>query len=240
MASNACRYCGSEISARAVMCPVCKLYQSRWRNNLLFLAGLVGFFGLLASAATFVLDRSLGMWNSFFGGDRIRVLSFHARAASPEYRIVVTSLGPWPVFLYDVTVHWHGGSRSYDVSRMIEKNAIAVIDRETPEAVVGVGDLLGTRDGKLNEIILRYSSFPINQYTDHVCFFPAIYNDENHRIARMKAHYLSTGMQLVTASVRAYTSFYSPQAGKTIQQDFPAITLFAMSNSPHCKDLSVK
>ena len=39
-----CTYCGSEIPAGAIVCPVCKYHQVRWRNNLLFLAGLAGLF----------------------------------------------------------------------------------------------------------------------------------------------------------------------------------------------------
>jgi ribosomal protein L40E len=61
--TKSCSYCGSEIPIRATVCPVCKYQQTRWRNNLLFVAGLAGLIALLAvDAKTFEsAGRAIGV-----------------------------------------------------------------------------------------------------------------------------------------------------------------------------------
>jgi hypothetical protein len=52
-----CAYCGSTMSASAILCPVCKSYQSVWRTAVVYVAGIAGLIGLIGSAIAYVITE---------------------------------------------------------------------------------------------------------------------------------------------------------------------------------------
>ena len=113
-----CTYCASPlISTRARMCPVCKSWQSRWKNNLVFFGGSAGVLALLFTAATYV---STTIYTALSQRQDAQVLQFQY----PGHQIVDNS-GTVPLMLSHYEFVWHSGKKP-------PMNAVVTIGEELP------------------------------------------------------------------------------------------------------------
>jgi hypothetical protein len=69
-----CKYCGSEITSGALLCPVCKSYQSRLRNTLTYIGGLTGIMALVISGLTFTYSKISDMIAARQWHDKVSVV----------------------------------------------------------------------------------------------------------------------------------------------------------------------
>jgi hypothetical protein len=75
-AQQECPSCGSPISPRARLCPVCRQYRREWKNWLSFYGSGAGVAAIVASAATFLFSEFVRLHALFDGHDAIRTISF--------------------------------------------------------------------------------------------------------------------------------------------------------------------
>ena len=87
-----CAYCGSAISKRASICPVCKSYQSAFRNVLLYLAGVAGLIGLVGSAFAFIVSDIPNMSKALAWKDQVKVWDFHGQFR-PDFEAAISNMG---------------------------------------------------------------------------------------------------------------------------------------------------
>ena len=71
-----CKYCKAPIETGAKICSSCKSYQSRFRNSLVYLAAVAGFFTLLLSGSTYILSNGRELYKLLTFSDKIRVVNF--------------------------------------------------------------------------------------------------------------------------------------------------------------------
>ena len=86
------------------MCPVCKSWQSRWKNNLVFFGGSAGVLALLFTAATYV---STTIYTALSQRQDAQVLQFQY----PGHQIVDNS-GTVPLMLSHYEFVWHSGKKA--------------------------------------------------------------------------------------------------------------------------------
>src|SRR5712692_9363005 len=128
MATKQCRYCASDIPIQAIQCSVCKNYQSAWRNNLLFMAGLTGFITLVAGALSFSVNQASQLYKGLFWRDNLQIVEFETRTY-PDFRVVLSNGGDGPVWASKIILYWPGGSHPFAIDRLVAVNGVETVDR---------------------------------------------------------------------------------------------------------------
>jgi hypothetical protein len=100
-----CAYCGSTISAKAVLCPVCKSYQSAWKTNVVYIAGIVGLITLIGSAITYIISALPNIHKILFWHDEIKAWKF-STFYDANFTSVVSNIGDGPVILSQIEVFY--------------------------------------------------------------------------------------------------------------------------------------
>src|ERR1700675_745017 len=52
-----CYACASPMDSRAILCPICKAWKSRWRNWLPYIGGFVTVLTVVLSGVTFIASH---------------------------------------------------------------------------------------------------------------------------------------------------------------------------------------
>jgi hypothetical protein len=68
-----CAYCGSPMSIKASLCPVCRSYQSAWRTAIIYVAGIAGLISLVASAGAFIIGKIPDLYKQLAWKDQVKV-----------------------------------------------------------------------------------------------------------------------------------------------------------------------
>lgn len=71
-----CAYCGSPITVKAILCPVCKSYQSPWRTALIYIAGIAGLIGIMGSAFAYIISEVPSIHKIIAWHDDIKIWNF--------------------------------------------------------------------------------------------------------------------------------------------------------------------
>src|SRR5262249_14878015 len=118
-----CLYCGSEIAIGATVCSVCKNYQSKWRNGVVFAGGAVGLITLLVSGLAFTVDRLSLAYKNLIWQDRINVLRLVKAGGYLE--LAVANIGDGPIFISEIVITSQHGERSLTpILKMVNPNDI--------------------------------------------------------------------------------------------------------------------
>ena len=87
-----CAYCGSPIYVEAILCPVCKSYQSSWRTAVVYIAGIAGLLGLIGSAAVFIINALPNVYKVVAWRDQVKIWHFEA-GISPHFGVTMSNTG---------------------------------------------------------------------------------------------------------------------------------------------------
>jgi hypothetical protein len=118
-----CVVCKSEICVDAVMCPICKSYQSRWKNRLYYCASIAGIITVVISLLTYVVSTWPEVKKRLFWRDSVEVTAFDSRG-----KIIIHNSGDGKVFVSHLS--WRseklGNSQALKINKTIESKSFLV------------------------------------------------------------------------------------------------------------------
>jgi hypothetical protein len=236
--TKSCSYCGSEIPIRAAVCPVCKYQQTRWRNNLLFVAGLAGLITLFVSGLAFTVDRLSLAYKSLVWQDRINVLQFHAVGEHFDY--VIANSGDGPIFVSEIEISSGADtglsfaySRLFSISKPLDPNAFVVGEKgDRPH-----GFVVANESGTLSPEMSTSTTSRLDTYGTQFCYLLVLDNENSPQLA-MNRHFHASelGLKVVSFRVLGHVGFFSPHSNTRIEQKF-AVT-GSLIRHPDCKPKS--
>jgi hypothetical protein len=241
MNTKSCRYCGSEIAARASLCPVCKNYQSALRNNLVFFAGLTGFFTLLATGLVLIPHLTLSTYRLVMWRDSLDFLEI-SKGIEPSYlTAVLSNSGYGPVFASTVEIYWRGGNTSHALNRIVRVNEIEVI-REGDPVERKPFDLgfVSNQTGKPSKETLEATDIANLHQVERACVRVIFMDTTNAHLDRMRPWYETRGRKLVLDPAEGKLFFFSTYSGARIQINFPLLASFVQKNTPECQKIRLQ
>ena len=229
-----CIYCGSELAPMAVLCPTCKSYQDKWRNRLVFAAGLTGVATIAAGALAFVAQQGVQGYRTVFWRDTLNVLEFEGwprRAAE----VVVSNSGYGPVLMSELIVYSHGDSLNYEFDRTVKADEVERIntpywksrDKNIPDAAY-----VGTPTGRLTpkQAEQRSEIGDVNR-----CIYAAYFSPDHSSFKRFQTFYKG---RLVVEEATGTLFYFGTRPGPKKQTSFSIVTAFLLKDTPECKSLS--
>lgn len=236
--TKSCSYCGSEIPIRATVCPVCKYQQTRWRNNLLFVAGLAGLITLFVSGLAFTVDRLSLAYKNLVWQDRINVLQFHAVAQ--QFNYVIANSGDGPIFVSEIEISsgadsglWFAYSKLFSISKPLDPNAFVVGEKgDRPH-----GFVVANESGTLSPEMSISTTHDLDGWGTKFCYLLALHNENSPQLI-MNQHFYAAehGLKVVSLRILGHVGFFSPHSNMRIEQKF-AVTGVLLRH-PDCKPKS--
>jgi hypothetical protein len=238
MDTKLCRYCASEIAAQAIQCPVCKNYQSAWRNNLLFSAGIAGFVTLAASAIGFTLHQIAETSKQVLWREELNVLELET-GPTPYLRTVLSNSGDGPVLATEIIVYWRDGSYRYPLDRIVAVNSIEIVNNISPTTppMSNYDSYVGNDTGLPSPKTLEIADIAISG-REPGCLLASMFDADNANLQRMKKFYESGKSKLLLGKAEAKLFFFSAHSGTRIQRNVPIVATFLTLGTPECRKLS--
>jgi hypothetical protein len=232
-----CAYCGSSISVRASLCPVCKSYQSSWRNVVIYIAGIAGLIGLLGSAAVYIISEVPNISKVLMWHDQIKLWEFSARY-HPNFSLNLSNVGDGPIIVSTILIYWDRGNAQYPVGKLVLPTGSLIIPAKIDprhDYYVDVADKSGTP----NSTVISHSSIAFEDPNlPSPCFMMIFYNEDNVAISRMQNAYGLQKLKLVEEPVQGLVVYYSIHDKKEVKTTFPVVATFEQSTKPECAALN--
>jgi hypothetical protein len=237
-----CAYCGSTMSATAILCPVCKSYQSSWRTFVVYVAGIAGLLGLIGSASVYIISEVPNIYRVLAWRDQIKIWEFRALDYE-DFEIFASNTGDGPVVLSSLIIYYRDNwSARYSIGKILQHHDTLTKSigdaKSTPHFTDADYDVfIATASGKVNDTV-RQNSVIVGDNASRPCFLMVVYNKEFEGLSRMESHYSSGGKHLVTEPLQAVAVYYSIHNGEEVRAPFPAVATFARSTKPECRALN--
>ena len=95
---TSCIACKSEIVAGAVMCPICKSHQSRWKNQLYYFATIAGAITVFITMLTYIVSTWPEIRKTLFWRDIVDVTQLDSMG-----KLVIYNAGDGKIFVSHLT-----------------------------------------------------------------------------------------------------------------------------------------
>jgi hypothetical protein len=198
-----CTFCGSLLGTdRVRICPVCKSWQNRWLNYLVFLGGSAGVLALLATAITYVGNTIYTAWSQ----------RRDAQVLELQYpgRQIVNNSGTMPLmlshyqFLWSVNANTEPVTTIVTIGKEIEPNKVLSYkddvelfkERLAPDGFVANADGDGTP-------LLAYASPDFDK-----CYLMVFFSQDAPELQYLSSFYAKSNVKLATAKVDKASLFY--------------------------------
>lgn len=131
---TACVMCKSQIAAGAVICPICKNYQSAWKRKLHYCATMAGIVTVVISLLTYVASTWPEIRKSLLWRDAVEITAFASKNS-----IVLHNSGDGRVFVSHLSLRSEalGHSSAIFINKTIESKNFLVHDLKIPTADLG-------------------------------------------------------------------------------------------------------
>jgi hypothetical protein len=229
--TKACRYCGSPIILTAILCPVCKSCQNRFRNQTNYLAGIAGFIALVISASTFTYGRLSDIIKEKSWYDRIGVAYLEYPGLAVNGEVLLINSGDGDVLITDVEMAFDVGNMAVPINATVSKGSATDIPLKfferiwvssTPVAASFIWNDSGT--------VSKAEAF--SRRNDR-CIFLKFITIRDPSVIRMNEFYKSHGARLATVQIKAYLNAFSVHTGDPFVVPI-SDGAFLVSPSPGC------
>lgn len=217
-----CIACQSSLAIGASVCPVCKSWQSRWRNALVFLGGSAGFLAILATAITYVTNTIYTAWSQ---REDAQVLQLQY----PGYQIFDNS-GTIPIMLSHFELYWHGQNTPVIIGTQLEAkqmyyhaDALDTLRKSFPAAAY-VANASG--DGSS---LLSKASPDTNS-----CYMLVFFSDNAPEIGQLNTFFAPGKVKLATVKLDAALYYYSTKDATLHSRPFHAVAAFYDLKKKEC------
>jgi hypothetical protein len=220
-----CIACGSPLEARASICPVCRSWQSQWKNHLVFLGGIAGFLVILATALTYVANT---VYTILSQRDNAEILQLQY----PGYQIFDNS-GTIPILLSHLELYWHGGNTTVIVGQSLapkqmfyKADALDKMKSAYPSAA-----LVANASGDGTALLPKAAPFP---YTNK-CYSLVFFSDNAPELTELNSFFAPNKVKLATVRLDSATLFYYSTNDRVLhQRPFPAVAAFLDLKKKEC------
>jgi hypothetical protein len=212
-----CIECHLEIPKGAGLCSHCGSHQSKLRNQLRYLASILGIFTFVATGVSVSLAQAPALRRVFFWHDEAKVLAF-----ADDHEIVVANVGDGPLFLLSISISFPevGITRTVRLGENIEPNAVASTEISGDSAGGGgvVGSVPVSEWGRLRKSSRECFSFDYLT-PDHVAF-----------VQLQRAN----GPSFQSAKANGELFYYSIKERRAYRAEFPLRAVLVRSTTPEC------
>lgn len=225
-----CRYCGSEIYVSAILCPICKSYQNKWRSIGIYIARITGFIALFASAIAFVASHVAVLMHNYQWKDNANVLYFRSGNFPSSFRIVIANTGDGQIYVRELRIWWKESVRSYAIDSEVDIDKIYSYDNlHLGElSAHGYQEFIANFTGHVNADV-AYSS--TQELAHEECFFSVFFSSNAGDIEHMNEYYKMYDRKLVSEPVNATLYFYSAHLRRFEKVKVPAVITFLRRRS---------
>jgi hypothetical protein len=217
-----CIACQSSLATGASVCPVCKSWQSRWRNALVFLGGSAGFLAILATAITYVTNTIYTAWSQ---REDAQVLQLQY----PGYQIF-DNAGTIPIMLSHFELYWRGQNTPVIIGVQLEPkqmyyhaDALESLRKSFPSAAY-VANASG--DGTA---FLSKSSPDTN-----TCYMLVFFSNNAPEIGQLNTFFAPGKVKLATVKLDAALYYYSTNDAALHSRPFQAVAAFYDLKKKNC------
>ena len=234
-----CLYCGSEIAIGATVCSVCKNYQSKWRNGVVFAGGAVGLITLLVSGLAFTVDRLSLAYKNLIWQDRINVLRLVKAGGYLE--LAVANIGDGPIFISEIVITSQHGERSLTpILKMVNPNDIL------PETIgyARSGTFLLNETGipppELLSIVNKQSlnstdDDPRGTFGSAVCIIRMYLIENGSELTVLKQAHEAASKKIVSEAATGRVGYFSTHSKKRIEEEVALTGVFQRLDQTECK-----
>lgn len=242
-----CAYCGSPILISATLCPICKAYQSKLRNVVLYIAGIAGLIGLLGSAFVYIVSEIPNIYKILMWRDQIKLWEFSARYY-PNFSLSLSNVGDGPIIVSSILIYWNDsvpnapprrGNAQYTVGKVVQPTDTLIIPAK-PDARNDYYLDIANTSGRPNSTVISHSSIAYENPRSNpsTCFMMVFYNEDAVAISRMQNAYGSEGLRVVQEPIRGVVVYYRIHDKKEVRTAFPVVATFERSTNPECAALN--
>jgi hypothetical protein len=222
-----CAYCGSPISIKAKLCPVCRSYQSGWRAGIIYIAGIAGLVSLVASAGAFVIGKLPELRKDLFWTDQVKVLEFES-GLYPDYDVTLSNVGDGAVFVSKISVSMPDGYiADYWINELVQPGQIVALNY-MEDFAPNYGDYEYNTSGAADPKTTKSAGVPSRGQEQPPCFGEILFSKDSRLLTKMRDRGLRDGTRLVEDDrAQAVVVYYSSRLKMPRREDpFPVATTF--------------
>jgi hypothetical protein len=223
-----CKFCGSPLLIeRATICHVCRSWQKRWLNYLVFLGGSAGVLALLATAITYV-------GNTIYTTLSQRTDAQILQLQYPGHQLYDNS-GTTPILLSYLEFYWKGGGysavivggKALEAKQMYYNNDdVSKLENVSPKPT-----FLANKSGDGTSLLPESLPYP---YTDR-CYSMVFFSAEAPELGQLNSYFAEGKVKLATINLNeAYLYYYSTNDAVLHSRQFPAIAAFLDLKKKEC------
>jgi hypothetical protein len=238
--SDRCRSCGSSIPPNSRICYVCKSNQREWKNWVVYIGGIAAFLTVISSGIVYFSSNLMEAIRAFTWKDEVKIGYFYSTGTT-----LFSNVGDGDVFLSDIDIHWGTKEDAHNfplaVAATLRRGTFLSkeLGAELPMFLPkeGVwGDFLATKDGSPNAIL----DSTVNANNPDACFLISFYDPNHHELERTRNFLRDIkSKELVTVKGHGMLHYYSAHTGKRLELDFPVLGGVLLRNTPKCREIAL-
>jgi hypothetical protein len=213
------------MSAQATICPICKSWQSRWKNYLVFLGGSAGVLVLIVTAATYIASTA---YVAISEKDDAEVLQLQY----PGYQVFANS-GTVPVLLSHLELYWRGGSTTIALGQQLAPQQMyyKTDDLGKLKAAYPSATLVANVSGDGTALLSQASPFPYM----NKCYSMVFFSTRAPEMLELQTFFSPGNVKLATAKLgAAYLFYYATNNVALRSKQFSAVAAFLDLKKKEC------
>ena len=227
-----CAYCASEMPVRATVCANCNMTTSKTKNNLSYLAGLIGPLGLIAGAVIFGITNFDNMRRVVHPYRGIQLLDMQAGLYHSS--IFISNVGDTPIFVSTLWVTSNIVRQQFDFHQVIEPNQVSTMIQPADPAHQNLGAYVTSPDGSVPENIIHRRTDGSLYGFDEKCYLFEFFSSNTTAVENMNAFYKAAGQKLAVVPSKITAYYFNKYSAQRQETTFDGLILLLSKKVPEC------
>ena len=229
-----CINCASDLSLGAKICPICKSYQTQWRNNLAYLASIASVLALLASATAYIWSKSIEIAENYSQNEEDITIVY---IAGMPVKGVFINPSKADIFITSIDVEHSYGSYTLPVYTQINPGKSAILHPPPKDPESGENNSNENNDTFVSiPISMKIDEHPIKfmqlAFKSQNCWKMKTFSENHHDLLHMKRFYESIGSKILEFKPdRSYINYISTKSGQTFRRPIGLVVTFTFSST---------
>jgi hypothetical protein len=235
--SNRCQSCGSPIPPDAATCYVCKSNQKAWKNWVVYIGGIAAFLAVLSSGIVYFSSNLTEAIRTFTWKDEVKI-GYFTNAGTTLF----SNVGDGDVFLSDIDVYWgtKGNSHNFPlaVAATLRKGTFLSkeLGAELPLYSPDDGSVWGDYLATKDGSPNAILDLMVNPHNRDACFLIVFFSPDHHELERTRSFLRNIeSKELVSVQGQSKLHYYSGHTGKRLELDFPVSGAVLLRKTAECQ-----